>query len=236
MVAKYGELPKEIEKPLWKNAYEALLIICIISLLFANIANLESISVAGSGGFLIIFFFVNIAAFLLREKLKINSAIPLFGAFLTITSLAILAYKMLSQIGILFLLIFTSFLTEFIYRYFTKREIKRYLDKNLEEKEGYVKSWSDWIWRVVDGITDVFKDAEIYLVGSIARKEEEKSNDVDILIFTKNPPAKEEEKDVIADIKERANLTIHPIDIHFVNKKEREEALKKARHYVKLVK
>lgn len=236
MVAKYGELPKEIEKPLWKNAYEALLIICVISVLFANTANLEEISVAGSGGFLLIFFFVNISAIVLRDKLKINPTIPLIGAILTISSLAILAYKMIDQISILFILIFASFLTEFTYRYITGRELKRCLDKNLEEKENYLKNWRGWIDPVIDEVLKVFRDAEIYLVGSIARKEHEKSTDIDLLILTEKSLTKDERKRIVADIKDKAGLTIHPLDVHFANKKEKETVLKKAKNYVELVK
>ncbi len=84
VVAKYGELPETVEKPLWKQAYEGLLVVSI----------LESISTAGSGGFLLIFFFVNIAALKLRDKVKINPILPLIGVFLTFIAFLILMFRM----------------------------------------------------------------------------------------------------------------------------------------------
>jgi hypothetical protein len=234
MVAKYGELPEAVEKPIWKQAYEGLLIVSLFSLLFANTASLESISTAGSGGFLLIFLFVNIAALKLRDKLKIRAAIPALGTILTLTALSILTYRM-AQIDIGNLMIFAgliaiSFLLEAVYRSITDRKIKTYVDVRLRKREENLKNWHRWIDVVIYHVVEAFEDAEVYLVGSIARGELHKANDVDLLVLTVNPPPKK--KVVEKDLKRKAGLTpLHSIDIHFEDKKMKSAALNRAKHY-----
>jgi len=236
MVAKYGELPAAVEKPIWKQAYEGLLIVSLLSLLFANTASLESISTAGSGGFLLIFLFVNIAALKLRDKLKIKPIIPALGSILTLAALSILVYRMAqTDIGNLMIfggLIATSFLLETAYRKITGRRMKIYVDARLKKREENLKNWHRWIYTFIDHVADVFEDAEVYLVGSIARGEAHKANDVDLLVLTSSPPTEEKKKDVEKDLKKRAGLTpLHSVDIHFEDKKRRDYALNRAKHY-----
>ncbi len=236
MVAKYGELPQAVERPIWKQAYEGLLAVSLFSLLFANIASLESISTAGSGGFLLIFLFVNVAALRLRDKLKIKPAIPALGAILTLIALFILTYRM-AQTNMENLMIFggliaTSFLLEAIYRNITGREIKTYIDARLEKREENIKNWHKWIDAVINHVADAFEDAEVYLVGSIARGELHKASDVDLLVLTANPPPKKGAKNIKKDLKKKVGLTpLHSVDIHFEDKKMKEVALNKAKHY-----
>ncbi len=236
MVAKYGQLPEAVEKPLWKQAYEGLLVISILSLIFANTASLVSISTAGSGGFLLIFLFVNIAALKLRDNLKINPVIPVVGAVLTFVALAILTYRMaetdVRNLMVFLWLIVASFLIEASYRSITGRRIEEYLDSRLRKREENLKNWHKWIDDVVECILDSFKDAEVYLVGSIARGEISKAHDVDLLVLTENPPAKGVEKQVKMKIKERAKLTPHhSVDIHFAEKRMKDEILRRAKYY-----
>ncbi len=234
MIAKYGQLPKAVEKPVWKEAYEGLIIIGILSLIFANVASLESISTAGSSGFLLIFFFVNLAALKLRNKLKINLLIPMMGAILTFLALAILIYRMAEDVGNLLafsMIVALSVLVELGYRIFG-REMEEYLDVRLRNREENLRNWHRWIDGVVDSIKDSFEDAEIYLVGSMARGEIDKANDVDLLVFTANPPERDRRGEVVRELREKANLTPeHSVDIHFVNEKEKEIALKRSKHY-----
>jgi len=236
MVAKYGQLPEVVEKPLWKQAYEGLLIISLLSLILANTASLESISTAGSGGFLLIFLFVNIAALKLRDKVKINPVIPAIGTVLTFAAFLILVYRMAEtdakNLTVFAILILASFLIEAAYRAVTDRKIEEYVDCRLKRREENVKNWQKWIDGVVTQILDVFEDAEVYLVGSIAREELQKAHDVDLLVLTGNPPAKGTERSVARELRRRAGLTPqHSVDIHFAHKDRKEEALKRARHY-----
>ena len=236
MVAKYGQLPEAVEKPLWKQAYEGLLIISIISLILANTASLESISIAGSGGFLLIFLFVNIAALKLRDRVKLNPTIPAIGTVLTFTALVILIYRMVEtdarDLMIFASLIVASFLIEASYRAITGRKIEEYLDVRLRKREENLKNWHKWIDGVISSIVDAFEDAEVYLVGSIARGDIKKAHDVDLLVLTNNPPAKDMEKHIARELKQKAKLTPHhSVDIHFADKQRKNEALRRAKHY-----
>jgi amino acid transporter len=236
MVAKYGQLPEAVEKPLWKQAYEGLLIISIISLILANTASLESISIAGSGGFLLIFLFVNIAALKLRDRVKLNPTIPAIGTVLTFTALVILIYRMVEtdarDLMIFASLIVASFLIEASYRAITGRKIEEYLDVRLRKRVENLNNWHKWIDGVISSIVDAFEDAEVYLVGSIARGDIKKAHDVDLLVLTNNPPAKDMEKHIARELKQKAKLTPHhSVDIHFADKQRKNEALRRAKHY-----
>jgi len=60
-IAKDGELPAVLEKRVWNDPLEGLLITAGVTLLVANLADLSSISTMGSAGFLLIFAAVNAA-------------------------------------------------------------------------------------------------------------------------------------------------------------------------------
>ncbi len=60
-IAKSRELPAQLERPIWNQPLEGLLITAGASVLLANVLNLDSISTMGSAGFLIIFAVVNLA-------------------------------------------------------------------------------------------------------------------------------------------------------------------------------
>jgi hypothetical protein len=60
-IAKSRELPAQLERPIWNQPLEGLLITAGATLLLANVLNLDSISTMGSAGFLIIFAVVNVA-------------------------------------------------------------------------------------------------------------------------------------------------------------------------------
>ncbi len=236
MVAKYGQLPEAIERPLWKQAYEGLILICLMSLLLANVSSLESISTAGSGGFLLIFFFVNLAALKLRNRVKINPAIPAIGAIFTFVALVILTYRMaqtnIKNLTTFAFMIFASFLIEATYRLLTGRRIEEYLDVRLRKKEENLKNWHMWIDKLIECLSEKFEDAEIYLVGSLARGEMDRAHDVDLLVLTDKPLAKDEIKSIVSELKRKARLTAyHSIDIHFESLKKKDEALRKAMHY-----
>ncbi len=231
MVAKYGQLPKAVERPLWKQAYEGLIMIGIFSLILANTASLESISTAGSGGFLLVFLAVNLAALRLKDKMKIRTAIPAVGAILSFVALVILVFRMI-QTDVMNLTIFigllvASFAIEIAYRAITGREIREYVDERLKQKEDSIRNWHQWINDVVVHLRRAFEDAEIYLVGSLARGEVEKAHDVDILVLTSKKP----EKEVVKKIKREAGIAPQTLDIHVEHKAYKDEVLRKAKHY-----
>lgn len=62
VIATSRELPARLERPIWNQPLEGLLITAVTTAVIANVLDLQSISTMGSAGFLIIFAAVNIAA------------------------------------------------------------------------------------------------------------------------------------------------------------------------------
>lgn len=60
-IAKSRELPAQLERPIWNQPLEGLLITAGATIALANVLNLNSISTMGSAGFLIVFATVNAA-------------------------------------------------------------------------------------------------------------------------------------------------------------------------------
>lgn len=60
-IARDGELPAELERKVWVQPVEGLLITAGLTLFAADVFDLTSISTLGSAGFLLIFAAVNIA-------------------------------------------------------------------------------------------------------------------------------------------------------------------------------
>jgi hypothetical protein len=68
-IAKAGELPAFLERKIWNQPLEGLLITSTLALALANLADLSSISTIGSTGFLLIFAAVNAASFVLARSI-----------------------------------------------------------------------------------------------------------------------------------------------------------------------
>ena len=128
VIAKEGELPKELERKAWNEPIEGLLITAGMSLLLANLADLSSLSVMGSVGFLLIFSAVNGA----NAKLALNTGsrrwISVVGIALCLGSLASLVWqsaeRSLSSLWIPLAMITVAFLIEGSYRLATDRTIR----------------------------------------------------------------------------------------------------------------
>jgi len=88
-IAEDDELPHHLLAKLW-NKPIGLLITAIATLILVNILDLESISAAGSIGFLLIFGFVNFAGFKLSKQTKSNSIIPMIGFVLSMIATLVL--------------------------------------------------------------------------------------------------------------------------------------------------
>ncbi|WP_457549127.1 amino acid permease [Archaeoglobus sp.] len=219
MVAKYGQIPEIVEKRLWKEAYEGLIIVSVLSIVLATCGSLESISTAGSGGFLIIFLAVNLAALKLRKMLKVNLIIPSIGVVLTSLSLAILILRMsLEDLRVLLILVFSSFAIEVVYRTLSGRRISEFVSDRLRRREESITTWREWIEDVMKLLKDEWRDADIYLAGSIARGEVEKAHDVDIVVVLDEIPNAEDVEKVKNKLKKL--YPSHPIDLHFVRRKD----------------
>ncbi|UOY05910.1 APC family permease [Muricauda sp. SCSIO 64092] len=118
-LAEDDELPHELSKYCW-NQPIGLAITAVLTLIIANILDLESISTAGSIGFLLIFAMVNYVAFKKASDIKGKKAVALMATLLCLIALAALIVQQMESnlagaliaIGI----VITSFLVEFIYK------------------------------------------------------------------------------------------------------------------------
>ncbi len=118
-IAEDDELPHELTSKLW-NQPIGLFITASMTLLIANTLNLESISTAGSIGFLLIFAMVNYVGFKLSKKIKGKKSIPLIGLFLCLTATIVLTIQQYSsnKTGVLIavgILLF-CFIIEYLYK------------------------------------------------------------------------------------------------------------------------
>jgi len=89
-------------------------------LLLVNVVNLESISTAGSVGFILIFTFVNYIGFKLSKIINGNQIIPLIGFILGLIAVAILIVQQYSsnRLGVVLAIsiIMVCFISEYIYK------------------------------------------------------------------------------------------------------------------------
>jgi amino acid transporter len=120
VVAKEGELPQALEKKIWKQPVEGLLITAAFALLGANLLNLESISTIGSAGFLLIFGAVNGANALMHKKTKSNRYISIAGVLVCLGALVALIWQTAivkaSNLWFLVIMLAVSFAIEIVYR------------------------------------------------------------------------------------------------------------------------
>lgn len=118
-IAEDDELSHHFLAKLWGQPI-GLMITAIATLVLVNILNLESISTAGSVGFILIFGIVNYVGYKLAAQMKTNKIIPLLGFVLCALALIILIKQQVSDnltgvmvsIGI----ILFCFIVEWIYK------------------------------------------------------------------------------------------------------------------------
>lgn len=118
-IAEDDELPHHFVSQFW-NQPIGLLITAIATLVLVNILDLESISTAGSVGFLLIFGIVNLVGYKLSEQVNGNRIIPILGFILCMIALAVLINQQLSsnKVGVLVSvgIIAGCFLAEWAYK------------------------------------------------------------------------------------------------------------------------
>jgi amino acid transporter len=118
-IAQDDELPHELTSKLW-NQPIGLLITAIATIVLVNVLHLESISITGSIGFLIVFAIVNYIGFKLSKKINGNKIIPLIGFISCIIALATLIIQQYKTnvVGIIISLtiLLGCFIFELIYK------------------------------------------------------------------------------------------------------------------------
>ncbi len=95
-IAQESELPEYFCHNLWGKPV-GLLVTAILSIALVNLFNLESISAAGSSGFLLIFCIVNYIAFKKHQDLESNKWIHLSASVLCFSAFIILLTQQYSQ-------------------------------------------------------------------------------------------------------------------------------------------
>jgi len=93
IIAKEGELPSVLEKKIWRKPILGLLITTGLTLLAANLFNLNSIATIGSSGFLLIFTSVNIANARLAERTGSSRWLSWLGALTCLLALIALLWQ-----------------------------------------------------------------------------------------------------------------------------------------------
>ncbi|MCO6163704.1 APC family permease [Flavobacterium sp. NRK F7] len=118
-IAEDDELPHHLTSTLW-NQPIGLLITAIITLVLTNMLNLESISTAGSVGFLAIFAIVNAVAYRKATDINANKYIALTGCILCAVATVVLLVQQFTsnKLGVLVALglIAICFIAEYIYK------------------------------------------------------------------------------------------------------------------------
>lgn len=118
-IAQDDELPCEFTRKLW-NQPIGLFITAIATLILVNTLKLESISTAGSVGFLLIFAIVNYVGYKLRKDTESKATIPLLGFTLCIIAVIALLIQHYSvnktDVFIAIGVVVFSFLLEYIYK------------------------------------------------------------------------------------------------------------------------
>ncbi len=127
-IAKDGELPASLERPIWHKPLEGLFITAALTLVVANILDLSSISTIGSAGFLIIFGAVNLANVRLRKQTQARAWISMTGMLVCGLALAALIWRTAThapgKLWVLAGLLLLSFMVEAGYRLIRKRDIR----------------------------------------------------------------------------------------------------------------
>jgi amino acid transporter len=118
-IAEDDELPHQLTGLLWNHPV-GLMITTILTLLLVNTVNLESISTAGSVGFILIFTSVNYTGFKLSNAINGNKTIPLTGFILGLAAVIILIVQQYTsnRFGVILAIsiIFVCFVSEYIYK------------------------------------------------------------------------------------------------------------------------
>ena len=128
IIARDGELPEALERKVWNEPLEGLLITSGATLLIANVVDLSNMSTMGSVGFLLIFAAVNGANARLAGSTNSRRWLSLLGVVLCLAALTCLlwqnAERSPGQLWIPVIMIGTAFLIEAGFRLTTDRTIR----------------------------------------------------------------------------------------------------------------
>ncbi len=134
IIAKEGELPKTLERKIWKRPVEGLIITSVLTLLVANLFDLSSISVMGSAGFLLIFAAVNASSIRLSERTGAKRWISILGLVGCLGALVVLILQTIktapSDVLVLVVMVAIALVIEVTYRSITGRTIRSVFERS----------------------------------------------------------------------------------------------------------
>ena len=123
-IAKSRELPAQLDRPVWNQPLEGLLITTAATVVLANVLDLASISTIGSAGFLIIFAAVNVAEARTARRRGSAPWISVAAAMACVAALAALVAKSsLGSVSVLVAMVALSFGIEAAFRKLSGRPI-----------------------------------------------------------------------------------------------------------------
>lgn len=126
-IARDGELPATLERKVWSEPIEGLVITAGLTLAVANVFDLTSIATLGSAGFLLIFAAVNAANALQASHTKSHGWISASGAVACLVALSALVWHTArtapSKLWVLAALVALAVMIEGTYR-LAKRELR----------------------------------------------------------------------------------------------------------------
>jgi amino acid transporter len=127
-IAKDGELPELLEKKIWGRPLEGLLITAGLALALANLADLSSISMMGSTGFLLVFMVVNAANLVKARETRSRPALCALGVVACLLALSALMWQVFesspAQLWVPAGMVGLSILIEAVYRRVRPRAIR----------------------------------------------------------------------------------------------------------------
>jgi amino acid transporter len=136
VIAKDGELPSLLERKVWHEPIEGLLITSVATLFIANLFDISSMSTMGSAGFLLIFAAVNGANAKLAQSTQSKRWVSLLGVGLCLGALVSLLWQSYTnsprQLLIPFAMLGLAFIIELSFRLFSNREIRLSLPQILK--------------------------------------------------------------------------------------------------------
>jgi len=128
VIAKDGELPAFLEKKIWNEPLEGLLITAGSTLVIANLFDISSLSTMGSAGFLLIFAAVNGANARLAKQTGSRRWVSLTGLGLCLGALVCLLWETLIaspwRVWVLIAMVVASFAIEAGFRLLTGRQLR----------------------------------------------------------------------------------------------------------------
>ena len=123
-IAKSRELPAQLDRPVWNQPLEGLLITAAATAVLANVLDLASISTMGSAGFLIIFAAVNLAEAHTARRRGSTPWISVVAAMACVAALAaLIAKSSLVAVSVLVAMVALSFGIEATFRKISGRPI-----------------------------------------------------------------------------------------------------------------